>query len=154
MRKSLLFALAIPAGMASPAAAESWYLVSVSASHSTITYVDVESITQLADSISVDMLIGYRDGMRGYPGIRYVETRQEIRCVQRQFHTRAVIGFGSDRSVVATDGQGSGWEPVGNYSNAELTWSFACRGAHRDTPVADPFADADSFFSSDAAKSS
>ena len=152
MRKCCLPALALAAGFASPASAEHWSRFGLTGSGrlTEVDFVDLESLSQLGNTFSVDTFRGSHNGLGDRPGVIYDEGKLEISCTQRKFRIMAEIDYAADRSIVLTSGPEAGWHAVGQGTLAGAIWQFACEGRYTDRLIADPFKETDDYFGGSA----
>ncbi len=143
MRSSYLVGLSLATCLTSPAAAEEWY--QIASTDSSIDYADADTVRSYGDIMSVDVLRGFEvpaeDGQT-----TYLKLALDVSCAKNEFRVTRGVAYGTKREYVRTDEEASTWETIAANSIAEQVRRFTCDSSLRDTPVSNPFVDADEYW--------
>ncbi|HEU4651025.1 MAG TPA: surface-adhesin E family protein [Croceibacterium sp.] len=144
MRSSIGVALWLAAGLAGPAAAEDWYRIA--SSDNSVDYADADTVRSFGDLVSVDVVRGFGEP-EGPAG--YLKIAVDVSCADNRFRISRGVAYDLQRQSLSTDEIVTEWQAIAANSIAEKVRRFTCDGALRGAPVANPFDDADAYWSSD-----
>jgi len=142
MRVCHIVALGIAAVSAAPAHAEDWYRIA--SSDNSVDYADADTVRSVDDLISVHVVRGFGEP-EGPAG--YLQIVVEVSCANNQFRISQGVAYDLQRQTLSTDPIVTDWQAIAANSIAEQIREFSCDGALRDVPVANPFDDADAYWS-------
>ena len=142
MRSAYIAGLCLSTCLTTPAAAEQWYRIATT--DNSVDYADADTIRRFGEIVSVDVFRGFA-GLEGEDS-GYLKIALDVSCADKRFRVTRGVAYDTRRQYVTTDEAVTSWEAIAANSIAEQVRRFTCDGALRDTPVANPFDDADEYW--------
>jgi len=145
MRASLLFSTAMVATLATPAQAESWYLVGEG--DEDLFFADAASVSRNGNYIQMTVLdsMQYSFDSNGSE-IYYLRGPMNLDCGARQYQNLGTAGLTMGQSFAGNVDLDTSWQAVPGGSYAEALFEFGCNGGYRGTPINDPFGYAEEYW--------
>lgn len=142
MRSAYIVGLCLSTCLTRPAAAESWFRIATT--DSTVDYADADTVRSYDDVMSVDVFRGFESA--DADGQAYLKLALDVSCANNQFRITRGVTYDTRRQYLATDESATAWDAITANSVAEQVRRFTCDSAVRDTPVSNPFDDADTYW--------
>ena len=141
MRSAYIVGLCLTTCLTSPAAAESWFRIATT--DSSVDYADGDSVRDYGQYISVDVFRGF-GGDGADEG--YLKVAVDVACTRNEFRLTRATSYDPARQYLTADAEVTTWDVIAANSIAEQVRRFACDSVLRDSPVSNPFDDADEYW--------